>query len=125
MMRSYSRMMQRRETLNKDRKTYRPGEDPGGGPPAAGRPRQQAGAAAAPRPAQSSRPDNVHQEGDDEEITGMIDRINSELKGSDVTAAFSKGGGDSLGGEGDEGGGDSADLYMTSAYWANQEDSLK
>lgn len=124
MMRSYSRMMQRREKLNKDRKSYRPGEDDGSGAPPA-RPKQAASASAPPRPAQSSRPDNVHQEGDDAEITGMIDRINSELRGSDVDTAFSKGGGDSLEDDGLDGAGDSQDKFMQAAYWANQEDSLR
>lgn len=137
MMRSYSRMMQRRETLNKDRKGYRPGEGPkgggGGGPPSAARKQPGApsaaadGRAAAPRPAQSTRPDNVHQDGDDEEITSMIDRINSELRGSDVDTAFASGGGDSLADDGGDvdGASDAQDKFMMASYWANQEDSLK
>ncbi len=124
MMRSYSRMMQRREKLNKDRKSYRPDEDGGSGAPPS-RPKQAAGASAPPRPAQSSRPDNVHQDGDDVEIAGMIDRIHSELRGSDVDTAFSKGGGDSLEDDGLDGSGDAQDKYMSAMFWANQEDSLK
>jgi hypothetical protein len=124
MMRSYSRMMQRREKLNKDRKSYRPDENGGNGAPPA-RPKQAAGTSAPPRPAQSSRPDNVHQEGDDAEITGMIDRINTELRGSDVDTAFSKGGGDSLEDDGLDGAGSAQDKYMESMFWSNQEDSLR
>lgn len=127
MMRSYSRMMQRRDKLNRDRKGYKPGS--GGAaddaPPASSRPRQPAGQSRPPPVASSARPDNIHQEGDDSEITSLIDRINGELKGGDVDTAFKSGGGDSLADDEGGGGGDAADRFMEAAYWQNQEDSLK
>lgn len=133
MMRSYSHMMQRREKLNKDRKGYHSGlagrSSGDADAPPTRTPRQQSSSAAAPpRPAQSSRPDNVHQEGDDEEITSLISRINGEMHEDDTSKAFAGGGGDSL--ADDEGGvagesGDAADRFMQKHWLENQEDSLR
>jgi len=121
MMDSYRRMMERREKSEAGRK--RPGAPSPGWPPAApadARDRR----AAPPRPAASSRPDNVGArparpapvDPDDAEIQETIDRLARDIDDNVRSKAFAVAGGDSLD---DDGGADIQDDLMERAYYAN------